>query len=126
MARILSVDDSRVIRTIILDYLAGLGFEIVQARDGQEAVDIVSKSAPFDLVLMDWEMPVLTGPETVARLRALGFDKPIIMVTSKADTSDISGMLEIGADDYVVKPFTRELLREKVTELLGRALAAAA
>lgn len=120
MVRILSVDDSRVIRTIILDYLQGMDFEIVQAEDGEQALKVFEASKDFDLVLMDWEMPNLTGPETVAKLRALGFRKPIIMVTSKCEADDIAGMLASGADDYIVKPFTREVIRQKVSELLAQ------
>lgn len=121
MLRVLAVDDSKTVHAFLRACLANVGrqVELVDAMDGQEAVDRVAAGERPDLVLLDWEMPRLDGPSTFERLRAMGVTAPIIMLTSKNDVADIARMLEAGAAEYVLKPFTSDILREKLDSVLG-------
>jgi two-component system chemotaxis response regulator CheY len=121
MARALVVDDSRAIRKILANTLTELGFEVREAGNGREALEVmdVEKSA-VSLVLVDWNMPEVNGLELVERLRR----RPdlaslvVIMVTTETDLEHIRAALKAGANEYVMKPFTKEILREKL-ELIG-------
>lgn len=128
MLRFLSIDDSRTVHAFLRACFQHLQepVELSSAMDGQEAVDrLAAGSSPQpDLIFLDWEMPRLNGPETFARLRAIGVSSPVIMLTSKNDVDDIMRMLEAGVAEYVMKPFTSDILREKVGAVLGVELAA--
>jgi two-component system chemotaxis response regulator CheY len=105
---------------ILKNTLRELGHEVVEAANGQEGLDAVKDSGPFKLALVDWNMPVLNGFEFVQRVRAepANNDMRLMMVTTEVETSQISRALEAGANEYVMKPFTRDALREKL-ELLA-------
>ncbi|MFP5310069.1 MAG: response regulator [Actinomycetes bacterium] len=120
-ARILVVDDDPDIRTFLEVTLSLSGYEVVQARDGEEAVAVAVATGPA-LVLMDVMMPRVDGFEALRRLRADGrtSDVPVIMVTAKAQAADkVSGLAE-GADDYVTKPFDPDELIARVQATLRR------
>ncbi|MCB9582764.1 MAG: response regulator [Polyangiaceae bacterium] len=116
------VDDSRAMRTILRRVLTKVGFDVVEAGQGAEALDQLQQSGPLDLALVDWNMPVMTGYEFLQQIRAKReFDPmPIMMVTTETEMSQVQRALEAGANEYVMKPFTEEALREKLL-LLGLA-----
>jgi two-component system chemotaxis response regulator CheY len=123
--KILCVDDTKAVHAFIRSLFAGLTHELVPVYDGQQALDELAKSdfKGFDLVLLDWEMPVKNGLETMADIRKKTNALPVIMVTSKNDMNDITKMLEAGANEYIMKPFTRDILFEKISQVLGREVA---
>jgi two-component system chemotaxis response regulator CheY len=118
--RALVVDDSKAIRLILGRYLKDAGFEVTYAGDGQEALDQLSRGLQLDLMLVDWNMPVMNGLELLRAVRAnvLLSRVKIMMVTTETALASISQALETGANEYVMKPFNREVLYEKLA-LLG-------
>ena len=121
--KILAVDDSKTVHLFIKSLFAGTSHEVLKAMDGAEAVELVNNDSAIDLVLLDWEMPVKDGVTTLAEIRDNGNAVPIIMVTSKNDASNIIKALEKGANEYVMKPFTKEVLFEKISMVLGKEVA---
>lgn len=114
--KILFVDDSKAVHSYLKECFYGLGYELTHAMDGQEAVELLigDNKSLFDLVFLDWEMPILTGPEVLEKVIPAGLKIPVILLTSKNSITNITSMLEKGAADYVMKPFTKELLLEKI------------
>jgi DNA-binding response OmpR family regulator len=115
--RILTVDDSSTIRTIIAKTLGELGFAIEQAEDGQQGLAKLA-TAPVDLILLDVTMPVMDGPTMLEKLRATGDKTPVIMLTSEAKRSIMVGAIKLGVSDYILKPFKGDELRSKVLKTL--------
>jgi len=121
MSKALVVDDSRAVRMILSKILKELGYEVREAANGREALDVmeVEKTA-VTLMLADWNMPEVNGLDLLKRLR----QKPelaslvVIMVTTEADLDQMVAALAAGANEYVMKPFTKEILLEKL-ELVG-------
>jgi len=112
--RVLVADDSSTMRKIILRSLAAVGVDTTtEAADGQEAVDKF-KPGDFDLVLTDWNMPNKNGLEVITEIRAQDANIPIIMVTTEAEKSRVLEAIQAGVSDYLVKPFTADMLREKL------------
>jgi DNA-binding response OmpR family regulator len=118
-ARILLVDDEQAIQTLLTYPLRKDGYEVVAAHDGREALDRFGESK-FDLVVLDIMMPKLDGIEVCRRLRARS-QVPIIMLTAKDDEIDKVLGLEMGADDYITKPFSVREFRSRVRAALRRA-----
>jgi len=121
--RVLVVDDSSTMRRIIANTLRKLGHdEIVEAADGVEALQVVEAGKP-DLILTDWNMPKMDGREFVQALRKQPEMRPVpvLMVTTQAEKPDVALALEAGVNDYVVKPFTPEALKEKIEDVLSKA-----
>jgi DNA-binding response OmpR family regulator len=123
--KILIVDDTKTIHAFLKSLFAGLPHELVHVYDGQQAVDTLNACAfkGFDIVLLDWEMPVKNGLQTMIEIRQKSADLPVVMVTSKNDMNDITKMLEAGASEYVMKPFTKEILFDKIALVLGQEVA---
>lgn len=119
LGRVLVVDDSEVIRTLICVNLEMEGFEVVQAVDGQDALDKVHEAAP-QVMTIDVKMPRLDGFDTVARLRAdpRTSGLKVAMVTACAQESDIRRGREVGVDAYVTKPFDPAVLVRTVRDLV--------
>jgi DNA-binding response OmpR family regulator len=117
--RILLVDDEAAIQTLLSYPLRKDGYDVVQASDGGEALERFSEGS-FDLVVLDVMMPRLDGLETCRRLRATS-TVPIIMLTAKAEEIDKVLGLELGADDYITKPFSMHEFRSRVKAALRRA-----
>jgi len=117
--RILLVDDEESIRTLLAFPLRKDGYEVVAAIDGQEALDRFRETA-FDLVVLDVMMPAVDGLEVCRRLRARS-TVPIIMLTAKTEEVDKIVGLELGADDYITKPFSVREFRSRVKAALRRA-----
>ena len=118
-ARILLVDDEQSVQTLLTYPLRKDGYEVVSAQDGREALDRFSEQR-FDLVVLDIMMPKLDGIEVCRRLRARS-RVPIIMLTAKDDEIDKVLGLEMGADDYITKPFSLREFRSRVRAALRRA-----
>jgi two-component system chemotaxis response regulator CheY len=116
--RALIVDDSRTMRMILKKQLAELGFvEIFEAGDGVEALRVLDGISAPDVALVDWNMPNMTGIELVAAVRknAAWNTMKVVMVTTAADLVRVEHALGQGANEFVVKPFTPQMLSEKLT-----------
>ncbi|PIQ98889.1 MAG: response regulator [Nitrospinae bacterium CG11_big_fil_rev_8_21_14_0_20_45_15] len=118
--RALVIDDSRAIRLILGQVMKKLGFEVVDAGDGQEALNKLKSDGPFDIALVDWNMPVMNGYDFVVNTRkdSQYNDMRLMMVTTETEMAQVVKALEAGANEYVMKPFTKEMIAEKLT-LLG-------
>jgi two-component system, chemotaxis family, chemotaxis protein CheY len=117
--RALIVDDSRSMRMIIGRIIREIGFEIFEASDGQDGlVRLEEKGAP-DLILVDWNMPGMNGYEFVSAVRALPAynSAKIMMVTTESEVGQITKALDAGANEYVMKPFTADIIRDKLAIL---------
>jgi two-component system chemotaxis response regulator CheY len=120
----LIVDDSAAMRKILTRMLSSLGFDAREATNGRDALGVLDGMTDSpDLVLCDWNMPEMDGLELVRAVRAdHRFDGArVVMVTSEAELEKLSEALQAGADEYVMKPFTKEVLVEKLI-LLGLAV----
>jgi DNA-binding response OmpR family regulator len=117
--RILLVDDEQAVQTLLTYPLHKDGYEVVSARDGREALDRFSEQR-FDLVVLDLMLPKVDGIEVCRRLRSSS-QVPIIMLTARDDEIDKVVGLEIGADDYITKPFSVREFRSRVKAALRRA-----
>jgi DNA-binding response OmpR family regulator len=119
---ILVVDDDPVIQKLLTVNFEMEGYRVVTAGDGQEGLDQVAQRRP-DIILLDVMMPKMDGVEVVRRLKADAdlATIPVIMLSAKAQSNDISGGLDAGADDYITKPFDPLELLDKVAALLGPA-----
>lgn len=118
--RALIVDDSRFVRDYLASLLQGHGFECSAAHNGQDGLRWLDFSGPYDLALVDWNMPVMGGLEMVKAIRgnsALNALK-IMMVTTEAESPAIEQALNAGADEYLIKPFDESGLVEKL-EMIG-------
>jgi len=115
----LVVDDSRAIRMIIARQLISLGFSTVQAADGEEALAAVTASGPFDVALVDWNMPVMNGLDFVRAIRSdrAHDEMAIMMVTTESEQSQVLAAIAAGASEYLMKPFSPESIEEKLAIL---------
>src|ERR687883_236246 len=118
-ARILLVDDEQPIQTLLSFPLERDGYEVVAAADGREALARFDEQI-FDLVVLDVMLPRMDGLEVCRRLRAKGETVPIIMLTAKSEEIDKVLGLELGADDYITKPFSMREFRSRVKAALAR------
>lgn len=117
--RILVVDDEQLYRHLLRVNLETEGYEVIAARDGEEAVELVTSRQP-DLIILDVAMPRLDGFSTCERIRQFS-DVPIIMLTARGEEQDRVKGLNVGADDYVTKPFSATELVARVRAVLRRA-----
>jgi len=120
-ARVLLVDDDRQLCAMLADYLVGDGFRVTMAHDGRAGVEAVREDCP-DAVVMDITMPVLDGFEAVRTIRTFS-NVPVLMLTARGDELDRVVGLEIGADDYLSKPFSSRELAARLRAILRRARA---
>jgi two-component system, chemotaxis family, chemotaxis protein CheY len=124
MSKALVVDDSRAIRMVLARTLRDIGFEVREAANGREALDVIAvEKNAVTLVLADWNMPDINGLDLLKRLRQIPEQcSPIVvMVTSETDVEKMTTALEAGANEYVMKPFTKDILIEKL-QLAGISL----
>jgi two-component system chemotaxis response regulator CheY len=117
MATALVVDDSRAIRTILSKTLKELGFEVCEAANGKEALEVIeAEKTALTLILLDWNMPEMNGLDLLKRLR----ENPklsslvVVMVTAETELDHIAEALEAGANEYVMKPFTKDIIVGKL------------
>ena len=121
MQRILVVDDEKMIRNVIKEYAEFDGFEVTEAEDGMEAVEICRRE-DFDLIVMDIMMPRLNGYSAIKEIRKTK-QIPVIMLSARGEEYDKLFGFEIGIDDYVVKPFSPKELLARIKAVLKRAAA---
>lgn len=118
-ARVLLVDDDRVLCSMLADYLAAEQFQVTAVHDGQQGVERVRAEA-FDAVVMDITMPVMNGFDALREIRGYS-NVPVLMLTARGDETDRIVGLEIGADDYLPKPFNPRELSARLKAVLRRA-----
>jgi two-component system chemotaxis response regulator CheY len=116
----LIVDDSTTIRMILKAHLKKLGFEVTEAINGRDALERLTEARRFDLVMVDWNMPEMDGISFIKAVRAQATyaGLPMMMVTTNTERDQVAIALDAGADEYIMKPFTGDMIREKL-ELLG-------
>jgi len=117
----LVVDDSAVMRKVLIGALSQVGItDVGQAADGKEAVAAV-QTDDYALVLMDWNMPNMTGIEALREMRTGGKTMPIIMVTTEAEKPRVIEALKAGANNYVIKPFQPQDIVSKIKDTMAKA-----
>ena len=121
MKTCLVVDDSKVIRKVARHILETLDFSVTEACDGREALDACMAAAP-DVILLDWNMPVMSGMDFLRALRdtALASRPKVVFCTTENGMAYIRAAIEAGADEYVMKPFDRDTLESKL-QIVGMA-----
>ncbi len=119
MARVLVVDDDRTVCGVLVEYLGAAGLEVDACGDGETALELAATRHP-DLVILDLMLPRLDGFEVFRRLRISGVGAPVIMLTARGEEADRVLGLEMGADDYVAKPFSPRELVLRVRSVLRR------
>ena len=117
--KILVVDDEERMRRLVKDFLAKKGYEVMEASNGREALDLFYKDNTIDLLILDVMMPVMDGWATLREIRETS-KIPIIMLTAKAEEHDELLGFELGVDEYVTKPFSPKVLVARVEALLRR------
>ena len=121
MAKAMVIDDSRAIRHILTRTLSELGYEVSEANDGKQGFEKLEGAPPgIGLILVDWNMPEMNGLEFVKKVRSHSKYNTIklMMVTTETQMDQMMAALEAGANEYVMKPFTREIIEDKL-RLLG-------
>ena len=118
MKQILVVDDSSVIRKVATRILEGMRFQTAEAEDGKKALSACSFLMP-DAILLDWNMPVMDGFEFLRELRKMpGGAKPkVVFCTTENDVAHIARAMHAGADEYIMKPFDKEIVQSKFEEI---------
>lgn len=121
MQKALIIDDSKAIRRILSSAVRELGFEVCEAENGRQALEtLTGMQPPAEIVLVDWNMPEMNGLEFVNQVRADNrwSGVKLMMVTSVTEADQMIQALTAGADEYIMKPFTKEVLHDKL-RLLG-------
>jgi two-component system chemotaxis response regulator CheY len=121
MLKAMVIDDSRSIRMILGKMLTEMGYQVCQASNGKEALAAVEQGGePLSLVLVDWNMPEMNGLEFVKSFRANArfSSVPLLMVTTETEIEHVRHALAAGANEYVMKPFTKEVISDKL-RLIG-------
>jgi two-component system chemotaxis response regulator CheY len=118
MKTCLVVDDSSVIRKIARRILEEMNFQIVEAEDGEKALEVCKRELP-DAVLLDWNMPVMDGYEFLGHLRRMpGGDRPkVVFCTTENDMAHIARAINAGANEYIMKPFDKDIVAAKFQEV---------
>lgn len=118
--RALVIDDSRAMRKILINILTEIGWEVFEANNGREGLIKLEEIQCIELILVDWNMPEMNGYEFIRMVRTQpDYDRVrLIMVTTETGLSQVSSVLKAGANEYIMKPFTREVVLEKLG-LLG-------
>jgi two-component system chemotaxis response regulator CheY len=119
MKQCLIVDDSSVVRKVARRIMEELAFDVREAEEGAQALDMCRKGMP-DLILLDWSMPVMDGVEFLAHLRkelADGEKPKVVFCTTENDVAQIAKAMRAGADDFLMKPFDRDIVEAKLQEV---------
>ncbi len=116
MFRILIVDDTKSVHAFVKHLLSkNREIKTESVFNGSEALVFLKKDSAFDAILLDWEMPLLNGPETLQALKRHGISIPVVMMTTKNSLTDIQTAMALGASEYIMKPFTEDILIEKLS-----------
>lgn len=121
MARILVADDDFLLGDLLKFHLTAAGHQVEQADNGQQALDMIQRARP-DIVILDQMMPIVSGQEVLRRLKADAKMQglPVVMLTARKAQEDVVSALQLGADDYVTKPFMPEELLQRIRAILLR------
>jgi len=120
--KLLVVDDSSTMRRIIKNTLSRLGYEdVLEGEDGVQGWSVLNENPDMGMLITDWNMPEMNGLELVKKVRADArfADLPIIMVTTEGGKAEVITALKAGVNNYIVKPFTPQVLKEKLAAVLG-------
>jgi len=120
--KLLVVDDSSTMRRIIKNTLSRLGYEdVLEGEDGVQGWTVLNDNPDMGMLITDWNMPEMNGLELVKKVRADSrfVDLPIIMVTTEGGKAEVITALKAGVNNYIVKPFTPQVLKEKLAAVLG-------
>ena len=127
MFQILMIDDTKSVHAFVKSLLLKSPEVVVTSVfNGQEALKLLETKSDFQIVLLDWEMPILDGPSTFAAFIEKGIKIPTVMMTTKNKPEEIEKMLMMGVSEYLMKPFTIDILFEKIEYASGKALQYAA
>lgn len=115
----LVIDDSRAMRAILRNLLSEIGYQVTEASNGREALTVLAGRDDISLALVDWNMPEMNGLEFVQNVRKDARFKALrlVMCTTETEMSQVQRALEAGANEYVMKPFTRDVIRDKLAML---------
>lgn len=118
MKTCLVVDDSRVVRKVARRIIEDLGFNCIEAEDGQKAFDACSQKMP-DAILLDWNMPVMSGIEFLDKLRKMGggAHPKVVFCTTENDMDHIQRAINAGANEYIMKPFDSDIVESKFAQI---------
>jgi DNA-binding response OmpR family regulator len=117
---VLVVEDDEPIRTLVAEVVRLQGHDVLEAANGSQAIELASSGQP-DLVLVDWVLPDISGTEVILELRRQGLTGPVVMLTARSAKMDEVVGLEVGADDYITKPFDSRILAARINAHLRRA-----
>ncbi len=117
--KVMIVDDQTGIRRLLAEYFNSVGWQPVQAKNGQEAVNLFNESPDVDVILLDMKMPVMDGLETLRSVRERNQDIPVIIMTAYGELDLVRQAEKLGISDKVSKPFDIEMLRDRVQDILG-------
>ncbi len=120
--KLLVVDDSSTMRRIIKNTLSRLGYDnVLEGEDGIQGWNVLNENTDISMLITDWNMPEMNGLELVKKVRADARfnDLPIIMVTTEGGKAEVITALKAGVNNYIVKPFTPQVLKEKLAAVLG-------
>jgi two-component system chemotaxis response regulator CheY len=121
--KVIVADDSRVMRSIIEKVVQSIGHEVIQASNGKEVLDLLDREgAKIDLILLDWNMPVMSGFEALSRMRKSASHRtiPVLMVSTESEETKKKMALNEGASGYLSKPFTSEELAAEIRKVSQR------
>ena len=116
--KFLLIDDSKSVHAFLRQCLEPLAIKIDNCMDGLEGVEHLKKNQDYDLIFLDWEMPNMDGPSAFEEMKKMDLKVPVVMLTSKNDPLDIVRMIEAGVADYLLKPFTADIIELKVKSIL--------
>lgn len=119
--KVIFVEDSPTMRRIIMNSLNKIGFsDVTEAENGIDALDKMGEK-PWDMVITDWNMPEMNGEELVREIRSKPHFKelPIMMITTRGMQDDVMNAIKMGVNGYIVKPFTPEILKKKISEIFS-------
>jgi len=127
MFKILMIDDSKTVHSYVKNLLLPFHEILVHSVfDGAEALQFLKTESDFNIIFLDWEMPKLNGPATFLELKKSNCKVPVLMMTTKNKVTDIAYMLELGVNEYLMKPFTVDILLEKIEYITGKTFTNAA
>ncbi len=127
MIKILIIDDTRSVHAFVKNLLSkSKEVECVSAYNGAEGLEILKSNLNFDIVLLDWEMPIMNGPAAFEEMLKQNIKIPTLMMTTKNSVEDIQRMLNLGVAEYLLKPFTIDILFSKLEFVTGKVLPYAA